>query len=111
MRHRKNFNIQDESILFAVGVFPTSGGTSCCISKVCVHQHCLPEPFTQLQRSCLQAGAGTDPISSPSHEGQPETLFILSGCLARVEEGGPRGRGLWRIDTRFLGVCHLWHAL
>lgn len=38
MGHRKSFKIQDESILFIVGVFPTSGGTLCCISEVCA-QH------------------------------------------------------------------------
>lgn len=31
--------MQDESVLFPVGVFPTSGGTLCCISEVCVQQH------------------------------------------------------------------------
>lgn len=38
MGHRKDFKIQDESILFTVGVFPTSGGTSCCISEVRAQQ-------------------------------------------------------------------------
>lgn len=38
MGHRKSFKIQDESILFIVGKFPTSGGTLCCISEVCAQQ-------------------------------------------------------------------------
>lgn len=38
MGHRKSFKIQDESNLFIVGVFPTSGGTLCCISEVCAQQ-------------------------------------------------------------------------
>lgn len=38
MEHRKSFKIQDESILFIVGVLPTSGGAVCCTSEACAQQ-------------------------------------------------------------------------
>lgn len=87
--------IQDESILFAVGVLPTSGGTLHCISKACVQQHgedCQSPSHNCNGAACKQENAQT-PICSPSLEEKPETLFILSGCLVRVGEGGPRERG------------------
>lgn len=75
--------IQDESILFAVGVLPTSGGTLRCISKACVQQHgedCQSPSYNCNGAACKQENAQT-PISSPS-------LEELSGWGKVVQERG-----------------------